>query len=316
VAKLKQPTLKQDRQWAEAKRRCRLNREDIRMARELGLKPRSLIKNIPSPQQQWKLPVKQWIHELYKKKTGKMPGKKRHTARSFKQDEPAANGTVPLQAYANELSLISGNEHSTLEVTTMADREEYADELRDDNEPRCLPESPLYLEIREENQRTQKRQEDFRLAGQYVAQAFEQISGVEKVVLFGSVAQPLLEEKPRYRKYRRAGISMLHECKDIDLAVWVSDSGCLQAMQKARSGAVNQLWQEYGIGVAHHQVDVFIMEPGSNHYLGRLCTYSQCPKGKPECRVPDCGSTPLLRQHEDFELNTSALAPERTILLV
>ena len=38
------------------------------MARELGLNPRSLIKNIPSPQQQWKLPVKQWIQELFKKK--------------------------------------------------------------------------------------------------------------------------------------------------------------------------------------------------------------------------------------------------------
>jgi len=136
------------------------------------------------------------------------------------------------------------------------------------------------------------------------------------VVLFGSVAQPLLEEKPRHRKYRRAGIPMLHECKDIDLAVWVSDSGCLRAMQKARSRAVNQLWQEHGMGVAHHQVDVFIMEPGSDRYLGRLCIYNQCPKGKPECRVPDCGSISLLRQHEDFELNTSALAPEITVLLV
>jgi hypothetical protein len=316
MAKSKQPGSKQDRQWAEAKRRCRLNQEDIRMARELGLKPRSLIKNIPSPQQQWKLPVKQWIHELYEKKTGKMPGKKRHTAQSLKQDEPAVNGAIPLQAYANELSLMPDNEHSTQEVTTMADWKEYADELRDDNELLCLPESPLYREIREENQRTQKRQKDFRLAAEAVAQAFGQISGVEKVVLFGSVAQPLLEEKPRNRKYRRAGISMLHECKDIDLAVWVSDSGCLRAMQKARSRAVNQLWREYGIGVAHHQVDVFIMEPGSNRYLGRLCTYSQCPKGKPECRVPDCGSTPLLRQHDDFELNTSALTLERTVLLV
>ena len=215
-----------------------------------------------------------------------------------------------------QATLMPDNEHSKQEVTTMTDWEEYTDELRDNNELLCLPESPLYREIREENQRTQKRQEDFRLAADAVAQAFGQISGVEKVVLFGSVAQPLLEEKPRYRKYRRAGISMLHECKDIDLAVWVSDSGCLRAMQKARSRAVNQLWQEYGIGVAHHQVDAFIMEPGSNRYLGRLCTYSQCPKGKPECRVPYCGSTPLLRQHEDFKLNTSALALERTVLLV
>ncbi len=44
----------------------------------------------------------------------------------------------------------------------------------------------LYREIREENQRTQKRQEDFRLAADAVAQAFGQISGVERVVLFGS----------------------------------------------------------------------------------------------------------------------------------
>jgi len=286
------------------------------MARELGLNPRSLIKNSPSPQQQWKLPVKQWIHEIYQKKTGIIPGKNRQIARSLKQNEPAANGSIPLQAYANKLSLMPDNEHSAQEVTTMADWEVYADELRDDSELLWLPESPLYREIQKNNQRAQKRQEDFHLAGQYVAQAFEQISGVEKVVLFGSVAQPLLEEKPRYRKYHHAGIPMLHECKDIDLAVWVSDSGYLRAMQKARSRAVKQLWQQHGIGVAHHQVDTFIIEPGSDRYLGRLCIYSLCPKGKPECRVPDCGSIPLLRQHKNFELNTSALAPERTVLLV
>jgi hypothetical protein len=127
---------------------------------------------------------------------------------------------------------------------------------------------------------------------------------VEKVVLFGSVACPLREEKPRYRQYRRAGELILHECKDIDLAVWLSDSDCLRALQKARSKALNKLWQEQRIGVAHHQVDIFIMEPGSDRYLERLCSYNQCPKGKPECRVTDCGSTPLVRQHEDFKLHT------------
>jgi len=50
------------------------------MARELGLNPRSLIKNIPSPTQQWKLPVKQWIHELYEKRTGRIPEKKCRSA--------------------------------------------------------------------------------------------------------------------------------------------------------------------------------------------------------------------------------------------
>ena len=55
MAKSKPQGSKQDRQWIEAKQRCRLNQEDIRMAKELGLKPRALIKNIPSPNQQWKL---------------------------------------------------------------------------------------------------------------------------------------------------------------------------------------------------------------------------------------------------------------------
>lgn len=286
------------------------------MARELGLNPRSLIKNIPSPIQQWKLPVKQWIHELYEKKTGKIPGKKHRTAQSLKRDELAATGTISLQACANELSLMPDNEHSTLQATTMADWETYADELRDDNGPLCLRESPLDREIQEENQRTQKRHEDFRLAAEAVAQAFGQISSVKKVVLFGSVAQPLREEIQRYRKYRRAGIPTLHVCKDIDLAVWVSNAFCLRAMQKARSRALSLLFDAHNIGVAHHQVDVFIMEHSSDCYLGRLCTYSLCPKGKPECRVPGCGSTPLLRQHEDFELSPSALKLGRSIILI
>lgn len=48
---------KDSEEWLEAKRRCRLSDEEIRMARELGLKPRSLIKNIPAKSQPWKAPV-------------------------------------------------------------------------------------------------------------------------------------------------------------------------------------------------------------------------------------------------------------------
>ncbi len=43
----------QQQRWAEAQRRCRLSDEAVRMAKELGLNPRSLIKDIPSPKQQW-----------------------------------------------------------------------------------------------------------------------------------------------------------------------------------------------------------------------------------------------------------------------
>ena len=61
--------------WAEAKRKCRLNESDIRMAKEMGLNPKSLIKNIPSPKEQWKLPVKDWIHERYEDRQRKQKKK-------------------------------------------------------------------------------------------------------------------------------------------------------------------------------------------------------------------------------------------------
>jgi hypothetical protein len=47
-----------DPQWAKTKNVCRLNMDDIRMAKELGMSPQSLRKNKPSPSQPWKQPVK------------------------------------------------------------------------------------------------------------------------------------------------------------------------------------------------------------------------------------------------------------------
>lgn len=67
---------KKDRLWAEAKRRCRLSVEDIRMAKEMGLNPRSLIKNIPSKSQPWKAPVRVWIRNMYEKRLAKAAKKK------------------------------------------------------------------------------------------------------------------------------------------------------------------------------------------------------------------------------------------------
>ena len=48
---------------------------EIRMAKEMGLNPKSLIKNIPNPKEQWKLPVKDWIHEMYEDRQRKQKKK-------------------------------------------------------------------------------------------------------------------------------------------------------------------------------------------------------------------------------------------------
>ena len=51
--------------WPEAKMLCRLNQNDIAMAKRLGFGPDSLVRSRPDPKQKWKLPVKYWIHELH-----------------------------------------------------------------------------------------------------------------------------------------------------------------------------------------------------------------------------------------------------------
>lgn len=68
--------IKRDQAWVDAKRRCQLNQDDIRKAKELGLNPRKLIKNIPSKSQQWKAPVKYWIRDLYEKQQRKIAARR------------------------------------------------------------------------------------------------------------------------------------------------------------------------------------------------------------------------------------------------
>jgi hypothetical protein len=41
------------------------------MAKEMGLNPLSLIKNIPAKDQLWKAPVKKWLHEIYEDRKAK-----------------------------------------------------------------------------------------------------------------------------------------------------------------------------------------------------------------------------------------------------
>lgn len=51
--------------WDEAKKKCRIGDEEIRMAKEMGLNPKSLIKNIPNKSEMWKAPVKgQWVQKI------------------------------------------------------------------------------------------------------------------------------------------------------------------------------------------------------------------------------------------------------------
>ena len=192
----------------------------------------------------------------------------------------------------------------------LADDEGLLNLAMDDRHP------PDEKEIGEQNQGMLRRQSDFRTAAEYVAQALSKFEEVQKIVLFGSVALPLEKEVPRFRRFRRAGVALLHECSDVDLAVWVTRLDNLTALRKARSRALNQLMAEKNLGVAHHQVEIFVMESDTDRYLGRLCCFNQCPKeGKADCLVPGCGEHLFLKRIPSFQMRPEALHPERTVAL-
>ena len=96
------------------------------MAKELGLNPRSLIKNIPSPEQRWKLPVKQWIRTLYDTKTGITCVRKRPVTRY--DTDPVAPGRC-----TDDLGQTERNDK--LPRATMEEWEEYVHEMPADHYP-------------------------------------------------------------------------------------------------------------------------------------------------------------------------------------
>lgn len=57
--------------WIEAKKKHRLSQMHIQMARELGMNPKSFGKLDNHKQEQWKVPLPQFIENLYMKRFGR-----------------------------------------------------------------------------------------------------------------------------------------------------------------------------------------------------------------------------------------------------
>jgi hypothetical protein len=180
---------------------------------------------------------------------------------------------------------------------------------------RTVPSKPTRRQIDEEDRRMAERQTIFRRAADAIAADLTAVRDVRAIALFGSVAKPLTREVPRFQPFKRHGIEILHECGDIDLAVAIDRLDNLAALNKVRNRSVIDLFQKTGVGVAHHQVDIFLFSEAWKDYLGRLCTFAQCPKGKIDCLTPGCGREPFLKQHESFELEPDALAAGRALPL-
>lgn len=171
-------------------------------------------------------------------------------------------------------------------------------------------------DIEEQNRHLLERQRQFRLAADIVVDAWMSFPEVLAIAVIGSVAKPLWKEVPRFREFRREGIEVWHECGDLDLALWIRSQHRLgelrqaaeRALQRAREGGA-------GMSVVGHQLDVFLFEPETDHYLGRLCSFNKCPRGKRDCMVPGCGETPFNKRIAEFEPRPDLLAPAAEAML-
>jgi len=178
---------KREEQWNEARKRCRLLDEEVRMAREMGLNPLSLIKNIPSPSERWKAPVPQWIRQMYAKRG--VRGRPRQDA----AERPPIKALVVFPPHRPSRS----RPDERPEAVEFDEFDSGLDDVFDDHGP------PDSREIAGENSMMLRRQREFRLAAQYVAKAFSRFPEVIRVVLFGRVREALKANLRGERLVRR-----------------------------------------------------------------------------------------------------------------
>lgn len=164
--------------------------------------------------------------------------------------------------------------------------------------------------ISEQNRLMLRRQHDLRMAADVVTDALSRFEEIEAIALIGSLAKPLWKEVPRFREFRRAGVEVWHECKDADLAVWLSKLDRLGDLRRARDHGLRDAYAA-GVGpsIVGHEVEIFLFAPGSDRYIGRLCSFNTCPKGKLDCAVPGCGAVAFNKVVAGFEPRADLLAP-------
>jgi len=175
--------------------------------------------------------------------------------------------------------------------------------------------TPTQAAIAAEGRGLLERRQVFRYAAGRVTVALARCPCVEVVALIGSVARPLRREVPRLAPYRQLHLPIAHECKDVDLAAWVSRLDGLDELPRARGRTVGEIVADRGHGPAVYEIEVFLLESGNSHYLGQLCYFRRCPADKRDCLATGCGRQPFLKQHDNFSFHLDAIAEGASVRL-
>lgn len=170
--------------------------------------------------------------------------------------------------------------------------------------------------IEQQNNYLLDQQRRFRVAADVVADAWMVFPEVQAVAVIGSVAKALWKEVPRFSDFRREGIEVWHECRDLDLALWIESQQRLRAVQRAAGRVLHKAFESGAdTSVVLHQLDIFMFDPTNDAYLGRLCSFNQCPKGKRDCLVPGCGAIAFNKVIDGFVPRADLLSPAQYAML-
>jgi hypothetical protein len=285
--------------WRQLKDEGDLQERHVLMAIDLGLHAGSIVQEHAKAPDRGDLLLLEWVEDRFFAKHGQyVPGC--DASPESQAEHPAENSLLvdPGTAISQMLS-----EHN---IDEDDDRGyEMAGELIE----RLERETPVsYGEILEADQAMLRRQSEFRKAAVALTSVLARMPEVSEVRLFGSVALPLWKEVPRHARLRHRRIRTFHECANIDLAVWVTSPEIAPQIRKTCSQLVNDLnQQDIHLGIAHHTFSIHLLQQPGSRYLGMVCHYNQCPKGKPECQVPGCGTYRLVQVLPWFQLKPARL---------
>lgn len=283
--------------WSFFRETGKLQERHILMATDLGLRPESIFEEYALAPDRGDRILLEWVEDLFFAKHGHYSPVSEHTPESQAEDP-------------SEESLL---------VDPFEELHERAESDEDDDEidPESLYElskirertTPVSLgEIAKEDKRMLRRQADFRKAAGLLTQRLAEMPEVCEVRLFGSVALPLWKEVSCHSRLRRRGISVYHQCNNIDMAVWVTSPEGANRMRKTCSQVVQELNErEIHLSIAHHTFCLHLVDASEHRYLGMVCHYSQCPKHKPACAVPGCGAHKFVQILPWFRLKPERL---------
>ncbi|OLS13935.1 MAG: hypothetical protein RBG13Loki_2438 [Promethearchaeota archaeon CR_4] len=163
-------------------------------------------------------------------------------------------------------------------------------------------------------------------AVEFVVEEMAKVPSVKKVAIIGSLAknakkmqeldrltgsyppdkegEGLMEYYDRSEIHKegfsQSGKFRAKQMKDVDLAVWVNGIEDLGTIRRALAVGVKKFIASGKYGVSNNEFDVFLLDATSGKYLGNLCSYAMCPKGKDDCQTTGCGKVPFLKLYRQF----------------